>query len=333
VAAGGGDTQNSELFRNTMASKSTRIQEALSILRDLDMPRAQQNERSALALLALIDLKSTGDWVDAKSPLIGITPIMDWARGHYDKEYAPNTRESFRKQTVHQFTDAGLALLNPDKPDRPTTSPHTVYQIEPTCLALLRSFGSSEYELKLKGYKAARIGLAERYAKHRKMKMVPVKIAGDKQITLSPGEHSELIRKIWEVFAAQFIPGGELVYVGDTGEKWGYFDETILTELSVAIGSHGKMPDVAVYDRERNWLVLAEAVTSHGPVDGKRHDELQRLFRKTRAGLLFVSAFPDRRTFRQYAEIISWETEVWIADSPTHLIHYNGARFLGPYGA
>jgi hypothetical protein len=111
----------------------------------------------------------------------------------------------------------------------------------------------------------------------------------------------------------------------------GYFDEPLLAGLGVEIGSHGKMPDVAVYYRERNWLVLAEAVTSHGPVDSKRHDELQRIFQNSSAGLVFVSAFPDRRTFTQYAEAISWETEVWMADNPSHLIHFNGARFLGPH--
>lgn len=134
-----------------MASKSERVQEALSILRDLDMPRAQQNDRSALALLALIDLRADGDWSSAQNPLMGITPIMDWARDHYDKKYAPNTRETVRRQTMHQFVEAGIALYNPDKPNRPVNSPHAVYQIEPTCLALLRSFGTPEYTLKLKG--------------------------------------------------------------------------------------------------------------------------------------------------------------------------------------
>jgi hypothetical protein len=313
-----------------MSSKTERVNEALKILTDLDMPRGQLNERSALALLALVGLRPRDDWARASSPLIGITPIMEWAKQHYDKEYAPNTRETVRRQTMHQFVDGGIARYNPDKPDRPTNSPHAVYQIEPSCLALVQSFGTNRYALKLKGYNATRVSLAEKYAKHREMKMVPVKIGGG-EITLSPGDHSELIRKMWEEFAPRFVPGGELVYVGDTGEKWGYFNEALLKEIGVQVDNHGKMPDVVIYYRDRNWLVLAEAVTSHGPVDGKRHDELNRLFEKSKAGLVFVSAFPDRKTFTHYAEAISWETEVWIADNPTHLIHYNGARFLGPH--
>ena len=313
-----------------MVSKSRMIPEALSILADLDMPRQQLNERSALSLLAICGLRPQDDWAKASSPLIGITPIMDWARDHYDKNYPSNTRETFRRQTMHQFVAGGIAVYNPDKPDRPTNSPNAVYQIEPMCLALIQSFGTDEYPLKLEGFKVTRLSLAEKYAKHREMTMVPVKIDG-KEVTLSPGEHSELIRNIWEEFAPRFVPGGELVYVGDTGEKCGYFNEALLKEIGMKVDNHSKMPDVIVYYREKNWLVLSEAVTSHGPVDAKRREELDTLFAKSKAGLVFVSAFPDRKTFTAYSEAISWETEVWIADNPAHLIHYNGARLLGPY--
>ena len=81
----------------------------------------------------------------------------------------------------------------------------------------------------------------------------------------------------------------------------------------------------------RNWLVLVESVTSHGPVDAKRHSELSRLFSSSSAGLVYVTAFPDRSVMSQYVGQIAWETEVWVADSPTHLIHFNGPKFLGPY--
>jgi hypothetical protein len=314
-----------------MASREKRIEEARSLLMTLGMPPAQQNDRSALCLLALLDLPPNKTWSQASAPLIGITPIMDWAREHYNKTYAPNTRETVRRQTMHQFVQAGIALYNPDQPRRPTNSPKAVYQIEPTCLAVLQAFGTAEFELRLKGFTAARPTLAAQYAKHRKMKMVPLTIAPGHQVQLSPGAHSELIRQVCEQFGPRFVPGGRLVYAGDTGEKWGYFDQDVLSGVGVHVNSHGKMPDVIIYYPNKDWLILAEAVTSHGPVDGKRHRELEELFKSSRVGLVFVSAFPDRRTFTQYADAIAWETEVWIADSPSHLVHFNGARFLGPH--
>ena len=143
--------------------------------------------------------------------------------------------------------------------------------------------------------------------------------------------HSELIKAIIEGFAPRFVPGGILIYVGDTGNKWSYFDSKTLAKIGVAIDSHGKMPDVVIYYPDKNWLILAEAVTSHGPVDVKRHQELKNLFANSSAGLVFVTTFPSRSLMARYLSEIAWETEVWTADAPSHLIHFNGIRFLGPY--
>jgi hypothetical protein len=123
------------------------------------------------------------------------------------------------------------------------------------------------------------------------------------------------------------VPGGQLIYVGDTGDKWGYFDAASLTSLGVTVDTHGKMPDVVLFYPERNWLLLIESVTSHGPVDGKRHAELAKLFLASKAGLVYVTAFQTRKLMSKYLGEIAWETEVWVADSPSHLIHFNGERF------
>ena len=99
----------------------------------------------------------------------------------------------------------------------------------------------------------------------------------------------------------------------------------------VVLDNHGKLPDVVIYDSENNWLFLIEAVTSHGPVDHKRYGELTSLFQNCTAGLVFVSAFPNTKTYVKYSGVIAWETEVWMADNPSHMIHFNGSRFMGPY--
>ena len=314
-------------------SNGDRVQSTLNILVSLGLPRAQQNERSALCLLALLNLPPNKTWAKAQNPLMGITPIMDWIRENYKKSYAPNTRETFRRQTMHQFVDAGIAVYNPDKPDRPVNSPAAVYQIGPSALALLRSFDTPAWHRNLTAYLAGNQTLAARYAHDRKQTLIPVQIAPGMKIKLSPGEHSELIRAIIEDFGARFVPGGVLIYAGDTGKKWGYFDAVLLAKLGVNVDAHGKMPDVVLHYPERNWLLLIESVTSHGPVDGKRHAELARLFASSTAGLVYVTAFPNRAIMGRYLGEIAWETEVWVADAPSHLIHFNGERFLGPYPA
>lgn len=308
-----------------------KIKEALKILNGLGFPAQQQNERSALTLLSLLGIKPDTKWEDASDPLMGITPMMDFFQEHYGKKYAPNTRETVRRQTVHQFLQAALIVANPDKPSRPTNSPKAVYQIEPSVLKLLRDFGKPGWEKYLQKYLRTVNTLKRLYAREREMKRLPVRLANGQEIRLSPGGQNILVKKIIDDFCPLFTPGGHVIYVGDTQAKWAYFDSDALALLGVEIEEHGKMPDVVVHYVEKNWLVLIEAVTSHGTVNPKRRQELKELFAGSSAGLVFVTAFLDRLAMLKYLNDISWETEVWLAESPTHLIHFNGERFLGPY--
>jgi hypothetical protein len=320
------------MAKKTKAKKADRkIQEALEILEAIGLPRQQQNERSALTLLSLLGLKPEDDWENASAPLMGVTPMMEFFAVHYGRRYAPNTRETVRRQTVHQFVQAGLILPNPDKPSRPTNSPKAVYQVEPSALKLLREFGKPSWTLLLREYLKSIETLKRVYAREREMRRIPLRLRSGEQIALSPGGQNVLVKKIIDEFCPLFTPGGQVIYVGDTQKKWAYFDSEALAGLGVEIEEHGKMPDVVVHYTEKNWLVLIEAVTSHGPVNPKRRQELKKLFAASHIGLVYVTAFLDRRTLLKYLGDISWETEVWIAESSTHLIHFNGERFLGPY--
>lgn len=308
-----------------------KTKEALKILEMLGFPRQQQNERSALTLLSLLNLKPEDAWGTATAPLMGITPMMEFFAMHYGKHYAPNTRETVRRQTVHQFVQAGLIVPNPDKPSRPTNSPKAVYQVEPSALKTLREFGTASWNQHLQEYLHTVETLKKLYARERDIRRLPVRLANGKRIRLSPGGQNVLVKKIIDGFCPLYTPGGRVIYVGDTETKWAYFDLAALKDVGVEVEEHGKMPDVVVHHAEKNWLVLVEAVTSHGPVNPKRRHELREMFAGSKAGIVYVTAFLYRRTMVKYLADISWETEVWIAESPTHLIHFNGERFLGPY--
>jgi hypothetical protein len=304
-----------------------KISEALKILTDLGVPKGQQNERTALCLLALIDIKENSNWDEAKNPLIGITPIMGFAKQFYQRNYAPNTRETFRRFSMHQLVEAGIALYNPDKPKRPVNSPQTVYQISPLVRDIIKTFGTYDYDSAIKDFHEKIGFLAERYQWQRNMEMIPVNILGQR-LQLTPGEHSQLIKDIIENFAPRFIPGSVLLYVGDTGNKWGYFDKETFEKIGLILDEHGKMPDCIFYLESRNWLILVESVTSHGPIDSKRKIELSKLF-DTSLKNIYVTAFPNRQIFIRFTSEIAWETYVWLSDNPSHLIHFNGDKFLG----
>ncbi len=316
---------------NPIAAKS-RIDQALQILAQLGFPRAQLNERSALTLLALLDLKSSAPWQTATAPLIGITPIMNFMAQYYGKTYKPNTRETVRRQTVHQFLDAALITTNPDAPERPINSPKTVYQIEASVLELLRTYETGEWEKGLRTYLASAETLKQRYAQEREMARIPVLITG-KWKSLSPGGQNVLIEQIISEFAPRFTPGGRLLYVGDTDEKFAHSDQAALTHLGVSVNSYGKMPDLIIHFIENNWLVLIEAVTSHGSINAKRKQELETLFKGATVPIVMVTTFLSRKAMVEYLAEIAWETDVWVAEDATHLIHFNGQQLLQLYQA
>jgi adenine-specific DNA-methyltransferase len=323
------DTERNALIPNPIQAKK-RIREALSILQMFNLPRSQQNDRSALTLLALLNLRGDVPWSASSSPLIGITEMMDFFRECYGINYAPNTRETVRRETVHQFLQIGMIVANPDNPSRPINSPKTRYQIEPSALSLLRLFGTPDWESHLKEYLNNAPKLANLQFRERQMNLIPVILPDGVKLLLSAGGQNELIRKVIEEFCPRFTPGGRVIYVGDAGEKLTDRELQYFGQLGIQVEPHGKMPDVIIYMPEKNWLVLVEAVTSHGPINNKRFNELKLLFSGT-IGLVFVTAFENRSAMNRYLREIAWETDVWVAETPSHLIHFNGERFLGPY--
>ena len=307
-----------------------RVKEALELLIAVGIPREQQNERSALTLLALADIRPRTLWKSAKTPLRRITEMMDWMRDHYEVRYAPNTRETIRRQTVHQFVQHGLLIENPDKPDRPINSPKWCYQLSPEALKLLHTVGSPAYKKQLAQFRK-NPATSALHARHRDLPRESVRMPDGTVIELSAGGQNTLLRAIVEEFSPRFVRSPKILLLGDAANKEIISDETRMAALGVVLPQRGKAPDVLIHDPTRDWLIIIEAVTSHGPVDQKRKNELSKIFSTARPGLVFVSAFPDRKTFTKFQAAIAWETEVWIADAPDHMIHFNGERFLGPY--
>ena len=308
-----------------------KIIEALSILKAIGMPKEQQNERSALTLLALLNLKPLDPWSVSSNPLIGITPMMKFFEDNYGKKYAPNSRETVRRFTVHQFCQAHLAIENPDDPTRPTNSPKAVYQVDPTALKLIRSYDTNDWDIELKKYLKSVPPLDEDYRGVRNGERIVIPISSDTKLNLSPGGQNVLVSDIITLFTPRFIKKPKILYIGDAEKKFLYFDEVGLKSININLNPHGKIPDVIVLDQERKWLYLIEAVTSHGPINKKRRNELAEVFSSSIAGLVYVTTFPNRSIMVKYLKEISWESEVWIAETPDHMIHFNGYRFLGPY--
>jgi type II restriction enzyme len=309
----------------------SKLTEAQEILKTLGLPPAQCNEMAALTFLAICNIKENDTWANATRHSLGVTKgIMIFVNDNYNKTYAPNTRETFRRQVLHQFVQARVVDYNPDEPNLPVNSPKAHYALTKAVLKVVKAYGTKKWKKNVDNF-ISKVGkLSEVYLKERLLIQVPVQLANGDVIKLSAGKHNEVQAAIVEKFAPRFANGGTLLYLGDTANKDLFVDEKTLKELGIPIDQHSKLPDVVIYDTTRNWLFLIEAVTSHGPVSPKRIIELEEFLKNCNVGKVYVTAFPDMTEFKKHSNNIAWETEVWLMEVPDHMIHFNGDRFMGP---
>lgn len=309
----------------------SKIQESQEILRELGLPNAQQNEISGYTLLALCNIKENDKWSKAYRQSYGVSKgVMKFISDNYQKEYAPNTRETFRRQVLHQFVQAGIAEYNPDIADLPVNSPRAHYALSEIALETVKAYKTTYWKKAVKNFASKAGTLKEKYSKEREMTRVPITLSDGSVLLLSPGKHNQVQAAIVDEFASRFAQGSSLLYIGDTEKKHLYIDKETLKRIGIPITEHSKLPDIVIYDESKNWLYLIEAVTSHGPMTPKRIVELESFLKDCEAGKIYVSAFPNFAEFKKHTTEIAWDTEVWIMEFPEHMIHFNGDRFIGP---
>lgn len=298
-----------------------------SVLAAIGMPKAQQADLCALTILSMANLKPKSQWKKAQQPWIRIHDVIAFSNANYGTTYAENSRETFRKQAMHHFRTAALIEDN----GKPTNSPKYCYRLTDEFLAVIRDINAKNVTKSqaLQNFCKEHTSLTAIYASKKKMQKMPVQINGI-SFTLSTGKHNELQKAIVEEFAPRFAPNSQCLYLGDTTEKDLVKEVDKLGELGFSITLHDKMPDVVLYREDKNWLYFVEAVTSVGPMSPARIMEIQEMTKDVNAGKIFVTAFLDFDTYKRFSKELAWETEVWIADMPDHMIHLNGDKFLGP---
>ena len=302
-----------------------KINEARELLKMLGMPKTQQADICCYVLLAMAGIKPDTLWKDAGNEWIRIHDIIQFANTYYGSTYAENSRETFRKQALHHFRNAALVEDN----GKATNSPNYRYRLTEETLQMVRTFQTSEWQKSVSRFLEYHEKLVDMYASKKKMTMMPVRINGA-DFQFSIGRHNELQKAIIQEFAPRFAPNSECLYVGDTIEKDLVKNVDKLEKLGFEITLHDKMPDVVLYREDKDWIYFVESVTSVGPMDAKRILEITEMTKSVAAGKIFVTAFLDFKTYKRFSENLAWETEVWIAEMPEHMIHLNGDKFLGP---
>jgi len=298
------------------------IEEVKDLLRELSFPSGTLSDQTALTILALADRRSREGLLGGHSCLADgarIHDILNFVREDFKRKVAENTRESYRKTSLRPLIDAGWVVRH----SLTTNDPNTFYRLNGELARLLEEGAGPERDRLLQ---KLRLSKGARRIRGQQKDGVKVRIAPDRSFLLGPGDHNELERDVVETLAPAFLKHPSVLYLGDTASRFGYQDRALMRRLNLPIDVQESLPDVVLYDTEEQLLIIVEAVTSVGPIDAARLDQLRELARgpaKLEVRIEYLTAFPTRRIFRRFVEQIAWGTTVWIAGEPSNLIHFS----------
>ncbi len=325
----------------TFASKKGEVQKLINhtlfILETFGIPlnnTPRRLERMAIAFLAIADIKTIKEIKKAKnlsdhSYSLKTREVIEYVNTNFQEKISSGSYDDIRRKDLKLLVTAEIVLQS--SPNSATNDSTRGYGLNPRYAKLLETYFRKDWmsivNSQLKGVKT----LAEKLKRKRYLNQIPVILPSGKKLKFSIGLHNDLQKAIIENFLPRYGYGAKVLYLGDTSDKYLHLDKAGLKSLNFFEISHDKLPDIIAYSKDKNWLYLIEAVHSSGAISELRLLQLQELTKKCSADIIYITAFLDRTTFRKFIVEIAWETEVWIADNPDHLIHFNGDKFLGPY--
>lgn len=309
----------------------SKYDDVVLILEMLEYEKSLINDMTVYTLLGLMEMSEGRPWNTIRQSKKGPEKIRQFINEHYPdpkkkERYAPNTRENMRDDALAPLATAAIVVKNPDDPNRPTTSPNTCHIISDEALDIFRSIGASDLAQKINSFKKEKGTLSSKY--NGRSDGIQVAIPG-KTIKLSKGEHNELQKAIMEQFMPHFAPNAKVLYIGDTKQKTEIAQDTeLMKKLGIPFDVHDKLPDIILYDESRDMVIFIEAVASANPVTKERKIHLEEWLKNCSSKKVFLTAFPSFKEYKRFIEVIAWETEVWIAEIPNHMIHHNGEKFF-----
>ena len=305
----------------------------LDILGEVGIPlngTPRRLEKMAMACMAVGDIQTK--FSEAKSAndnrFLTTRAIIIYENMHYGENISSGSYDDIRRQDLLLPVQAKIVLNSSSFDSQATNNPTRGYALNPLFSNLIKSYGTAKWKKKLSEYKKQIDVLKVELERKRNLEKIPVKLPSGIELELSSGEHNVLQKSIVEDFLTRFGMGTEVLYIGDTNNKFLYKNDEVLDHIGFFTLEHEELPDIVAYCKEKNLLFLIEAVHSAGPMSEIRVMKLKKQLENCTAIPIFVTTFLNKKEFRKWVTEIAWETEVWIADTPDHMIHFNGYKFL-----
>jgi len=311
------------------------VKSMLAILRAVGIPlndlTSRRQERVAKACLAVAGVMSEFKDTSNNGVYVKTREIIEFENKFLGEKISSGSYDDIRRKDLRILVEMGLVVSSSAQLEQATNNPMRGYALQEDFVRLLQAYGTREWDVELKKFLTISTTLCQKRTCKRRETKYTVKIQPDVFVELSVGEHNRLQKLVIEEFLPRFGYTAEILYLGDTSNKRLYMNKSVLDALGVFELGHEELPDVIAYSAQKNFLYLIEAVYSTGPMDESRVGRLCAALKCCRATTIFVTAFLDKKAFRRWSIEIAWETEVWIASAPDHMIHFNGDRFLSGY--
>jgi BsuBI/PstI restriction endonuclease domain/BsuBI/PstI restriction endonuclease HTH domain len=313
------------------------IEQSIDIIVQTGIPIENKTERAiekmAMSLMAVAGV--TGNWNEAKGlndkRFLKTREIINFINTNFEEHISSGSYDDIRRKDLKLFILAGFILKSGGNPNAATNDPTRGYTLAPDFAELVKTYSTNKWQISLENYFKHKTFLQVLLERKRNIEKVAVTLPNGKQLEFSSGQHNLLQKLIIEEFLPRFGQGCQILYVGDTANKLLHIEKEELVKLNFFELAHEELPDIIAYNVAKNWLYLIEAVHSSGSISEIRMLELKQQTKNCKAEIVFVTAFLTKPEFRKWVTEIAWETEVWIAENPDHLIHFNGDKFLGPY--
>lgn len=306
----------------------------LDILHEVGIPldnlSDRRLEKMAMALLAVANIKNS--FIEAMSSkdfhFLKTRDIIDFENKYFGENISSGSYDDIRRKDLILLVASDIVINSASIEAKATNNPTRGYGLNPLFSELIKKYNTIEWENSLKDFNTKIRSLREELARNRELQTLPVTLPSGLQLGFSAGEHNVLQKEIIEVFLSKFGFDPQILYVGDTTDKFLYKDEKKLKEIKCFDLEHDELPDIIAYSSSKNLLFLIEAVHSAGTMSEIRVKKLKNQLRECTLDIVFVTAFLTKKDFKKWILEIAWETEVWIAENPEHMIHFNGYKFL-----
>lgn len=287
-------------------------------------------EKMAMACLAVGHIKTSfNEAISSESGIfLKSRDIINFENQFFSENISPGSYDDIRRKDLILLVEAFLVVRSSYVTEQATNNPSRGYALSPDFSNLLRSFGTENWETELSVFQHNHEALCNALERRRELAKIPVILPNGEKLKLSFGEHNELQKAIIEEFLPRFGFGADILYVGDTTDKFLLRRDEDLKRLNFFTLEHDELPDVVAYSTTKNLLYLIEAVHSSGTMSEMRVRKLKKMLSNCPVEIVFFTAFQTKDIFRRWVCDIAWETEVWIAEAPEHLIHFNGYKFL-----